>query len=193
MTIFSVLEGRLWAILTQARGADGSLGADALARSLPLDRFRAAASNASLRDPAYPREQIDRAIRLEWASVRDDNGNPSNPFNGPQLRVARLTLLVGYVQGADVAVRPFASLAGSETAASVTVNARSRALDDAERIYRALSFIPLLTGAPTLDPVPLSCFRESESVIEDLGDGRLLSSTVYRMRFQSDSGTTYDP
>lgn len=190
--VLTALETRLGDILFRARGADNSLGLDAAQRSIPADRFRPVSSDAPLRDPSYPREQFDRAARFEWLSVGDE-GNPNNPLNGPQFRRARLALVVGYAQGADVAIQPYIKLSGSETAAGAAMAARLRALSDAERIYRALAFPALLTGAPVIDPVPLSCFREGASEVEDLGDGRLLCTTVYAVRFESQSGTTYDP
>ena len=191
MTIFSVLEGRLNAILFSARGADGSLGADATARSIPLDRFRPAAGNAPLRDLAYPCEQLDRAVRLEWMGIEDAEGD-DNELDSVMLRVARLSLQVGYVQGADVAVQSFAKLIGSETAAAVTVAARARALSDAERIRRALALSDLFAYGG-LDPVPLSCDREGGAAIEDLNDGRVVCATIYRVLYQADSATNYDP
>lgn len=191
MTIFSVLESRLNAILFSARGADGSLGADATARSIPADRFRPAASNAPLRDPAYPREQFDRAVRLEWMGVEDAEGD-DNELDSVMLRTARLSLQVGYVQGADAGIRPFAVLAGSETAAAVTVAARARALSDAERIRRALALSDLFAYGG-LDPVPLSCDREGSASIEDLNDGRVVCATVYRVLYQASAATNYDP
>ena len=61
---YLTLRNRLLAIVCDARGADGSLGADALAKSIPLGRFRRAQDGAPLRDPAYPAGALDRAVRV---------------------------------------------------------------------------------------------------------------------------------
>ena len=76
---YLTLRNRLLAIVCDARGADGSLGADALAKSIPLGRFRRAQDGAPLRDPAYPAGALDRAVRVDWLSEADDEGVLPDP------------------------------------------------------------------------------------------------------------------
>jgi hypothetical protein len=181
---------RLVAILTQGRGADGSLGAEAQTCSIPADRFRLSQSNAPLRDGSQNRGALDRAIRLEWSSI-EDAGAPDNELDSVQLRWLHLSLQVAYVQAqGDVAA--FAKTIGSETAAAVIQDARKRALSDAERIRKAVTS-PFLFPYGSTDPVLLSCDREAPTTLEDLGDGIVIATTPYRVLYQANSGTTYDP
>lgn len=181
---------RLVAILTQGRGADGSLGSEAQLCSIPADRFRLALLNAPLRDPNYDRAQFDRAIRLEYLSEEDAEGS-DNELDAIQLRYLRVSIQVGYVQGAD-GLSAFVKAVGSENPNTVPQSARLRALGDAERIRKAVTS-PFLFPYDSSDPVLLSCDREGRTEIEDLGDGRLLSATVFRVLYQANSATTYDP
>ena len=180
---------RLVAILTQGRGADGSLGSEAQICSIPADRFRLTLANAPLRDPSYDRAQFDRAIRLEYLSI-EDAGAPDNELDAIQLRALRVSIQVGYIEGAD-SVGSFAKLIGSETSA-VAQTARVRALSDAERIRKAVTS-PFLFPYDSTDPVLLSCDREGATTLEDLGDGRVIAATVFRVLYQANSATTYDP
>ena len=59
---YATLEARLYDIMVNGRGVNGALGADALAKSIPVGRFRAARQNAPLRDTTYPSVDFDRAV-----------------------------------------------------------------------------------------------------------------------------------
>jgi len=180
---------RLVAILTQGRGTDGSLGAEAQTCSIPADRFRLALANAPLRDPSYDRAAFDRAVRLEYLSIEDADG-PDNELDSVQMRALYVSIQAGYIEGAD-SVGSFAKLIGSETTA-VAQTARVRALSDAERIRKAVTS-PFLFPYDSTDPVLLSCDRQGRTEVEDLGDGRVIAATVYRVLYQANSDTTYDP
>ena len=189
---FLTLESRLYAILCDARGADGSLGADATAKSIPVGRFRRALDSCPMRDATYPPEFFDRAVFVEWLSDADDNGGAiNNPLDNPHFNTARIAIANGVIYG--TAIGEFLSLAGSEVRSTVALQPRSRALNDALRCVRALACPDLLRGGTTLDPVPLSCVRDGATSVEDFGDGRLLAVTTYSLRYQADNSQNYDP
>ena len=193
--VLDALEQRLTDVLANGRGADGSLGADAQARSIPVNRFRPADAGGSLTDPQYEAGKADRAFRWTWLSVTDLTGT-RNPWDDPQPRRALVRLDVLYLAGAGAEIQPFVSVAAGtgETAAVAAVTATRRALSDAERIWRALGY-PLLTrDSPTTDPEIIGVQRAPEgSRAQELPGGRVLCSTVYVVDFQSNSSTTYDP
>lgn len=189
---FLTLESRLYAILCDARGADGSLGADALAKSIPATRFRRALDGSPLRDPSYPPDSFDRAVYIDWLSdVDDSDGGINNPLDSSQVCAARITISNGVVYGTALAA--FVAVVGSEIAATVALQPKTRALNDARRITRALACPDLLRGGTTLDPVPLACVRDGGTAIEDTGDGRVLAVTTYTLRYQLDNAVAYDP
>ena len=187
---FLTIEQRLYAIMCDARGADGSLGADALAKSIPATRFRRALDGAPMRDPTYPPDAFDRAVYVDWLGDADDV-EINNPLDAPHHCVARITVTNGVVVGTALAT--FASLVGTESAAAVVLQASSRALNDARRITRALGCPDLLRGGTTLDPAPLACVREGGTTIEDMGDGRRMAVTSYTLRYLADNTQNYDP
>jgi len=134
---YLALRNRLLAIVCDARGADGSLGADALAKSIPLGRFRRAQDGAPLRDPAYPAGALDRAVRVDWLSEADDEGG-NNPLQAPHFYAARISVTHALLYG--TALSAALSVASGETAATVALQPQERALMDARRIRRALAF-----------------------------------------------------
>lgn len=184
---FDAIETRIAAILYGGRGADGSLGSDATARSIPAGRFRWSQDGVSQRDPAIPAAERDRAYSIDWESISDSDD--SNELDGEAIRWARFTLLVSYAEGTSLA--EYAHTAGAEVAATVVSNARKRALSDAERIRRALCF-PALYGSDT-SPVIVGIDREGASTVERLTEGVLLCATTYRLILAVPMGTTFDP
>ena len=187
---FATLETRLYDIMVNGRGANGSLGTDALAKSIPVGRFRQARMNAPLRDITYPSVDFDRAVFVEWLADADDP-TINNPIDNPQHRVARVAICNAVTYGN--AVTDFLVLSGTESAATVIDQPRQRALNDSARLQRALGNPDLLRGGTVLDPVPLACVREGGTTIEDMGGGRMLASTVYALRYQMDNASAYDP
>lgn len=187
---FATLEGRLYDIMVNGRGANGSLGSDAQAKSIPVGRFRQARMNAPLRDTTYPSVDFDRAVFVEWLADADDP-TINNPVDNPQHRVARVAICNAVTYGN--AVTDFLVLSGTESAATVIDQPRQRALNDSARLQRALGNPDLLRGGTVLDPVPLACVREGGTTIEDMGGGRMLATTVYALRYQMDNATAYDP
>ena len=189
---YLTLRDRILAIVVDGRGADGALGPEATARSIPVGRFRRALDGAPLRDPSYPSSHFDRAVRLDWLGDADDAaGGINNPLDSPQHAEARVSLTHAVLYG--TALSASLSLAGAEVAASSVLQAQERALNDALRIRRALAHPDLLRGGATLDPVPLACVREGGTSLDDLGEGRMLCVTVYTLRYQSDVTANYDP
>lgn len=178
------------AILAQGRGADGSLGSPAQDRSIPSGAFRASPRNAPLADPQVGTESFDRAYRVEELSI----GDPPYAFNtlsSAQLRVLRLALDVGYVYGeASAFIHAWPS--SKESAATVIWEARQRAISDAERIKRALTFRALYQDASD-DPIIVCITRDGDTQIMDLGAGRLVARTVYAVTLQLDVTQDYDP
>lgn len=187
---YATLEGRLYDIMVNGRGANGALGADALAKSIPVGRFRQARMNAPLRDATYPSVDFDRAVFVEWLADADDP-TINNPIDSPQHREARVAICNAVTYGN--AVTDFLVLTGSEVASTVIDQPRQRALNDSARIQRALGNPDLLRGGTLLDPAPLACVREGGTTIEDLGGGRMLATTVYALRYQMDNTQNYDP
>jgi hypothetical protein len=187
---FLTLQDRLYAIMCDARGGNGALGADALAKHIPATRFRRALDGAPLRDPTYPPDAFDRAVYIDWLSDADD-GEIHNPLDGPHFCVARISIANGVVVG--TALAPFVATVGTESAATSVLHASARALNDALRISRALACPDLLRGGTALDPVPLACVRDGGTTIEDMGDGRRLAVTTYSLRYMADNATNYDP
>lgn len=186
---YLALRDRLLAIVVDARGADGSLGADALAKHIPAGRFRRAHQGAPLRDAAYPAGAFDRAVRVDWLSEADDGAN--NPLDDPHFYAARVSVTHAVVYGA--ALPAAVSPAAGETRATVALQPQERALMDARRIRRALGCPDLLRASGDTDPVPLSCVREGDTILEDLGNGRMLAVTAYTLRWQSNNANADDP
>lgn len=190
--IYGTLRGRALAIVTGARGHDGSLGPDAQEKSIPALRFRDAVAGAPLRDPTYPSESFDRAVRLDWLAEVDSEG-VNNPLDGPQIMDARVTVTHGVTYGAALAA--FVATAGSEVGADVVLLAQERALRDARRIKRALACPGLIRDSAddAAGIVPIACVREGSTTLETLGGGRMLAVTVYQYTFQTDNTSSDDP
>jgi len=188
-TAFETLRQRIFDIIVSGRGADSSLGPDALQKSIPTGRFRASTDRSPLQDPSYPATTFDRAVHLEWVSDEDDADN--NPLTSPQFMLARITISHGIYYGTGVSA--FLSAATGETRATVALTPQERGLNDALRIKRALACPDLLRGGTTIDPVPLGCTREGATSLVDLGGGRLLVVTQYALRYQTSNTTSYDP
>ena len=186
---YLTLRDRLLAIVCDARGADGSLGSDAQAKSIPVGRFRRAQDGSSLRDPSYPAGAFDRAVRVDWLSEADDGSN--NPLDGPHFYAARVSVTHAILYGS--ALSAAVSTATGETAATVALQPQERALMDARRIRRALACPDLLRASGDTDPVPLACVREGETTLEDLGNGRMLAVSMYTLRWQSNNANADDP
>lgn len=186
---YEVLRQRIIDIVVNGRGADGSLGADALQKSIPAGRFRAATDRAPLRDPSYPATTFDRAVQVDWLSDEDDGEN--NPLSSPQFMLARIAINHGIYYGAGVSA--FLSAASGETRATVALTPQERGLNDALRIKRALACPDLLRGGTAIDPVPLGITRDGQTTLQDLGGGRLLVVTFYSFRYQANNTTNYDP
>jgi hypothetical protein len=187
---YATLETRLYDIMVNGRGVNGALGSDALAKSIPVGRFRAARMNAPLRDTTYPSVDFDRAVFVEWLADADDP-TINNPLDSPQHREARVAICNAVTYGN--AVTDFLVLTSGEVAATVIDQPRQRALNDSARIQRALGNPDLLRGGTPLDPAPLACVREGGTTLEDLGSGRMLATTVYALRYQLDNTQAYDP
>lgn len=187
--LFDDVEDRIHAVLCQGRGASG-MSSDAAARSVTSGHFRRPQTDASVRDPAYPAEEFDRAVQIEWLAVGDVN-EASNEYDGVAIRVARCNLLVGYF--AAPALSGLARIIGSETAAGAVTHWRRRALGDAERIKRALCFAEIAAGTLASTVEWVGCTRDGETTLEDIGEGRALSITPLRITLAYPLATAFTP
>jgi hypothetical protein len=70
--------------------------------------------------------------------------------------------------------------------------ARERALSDAERIERALTFAGLYQESGD-DPAIVYIMRDGDTNLLDLGAGRLIARTVYVVTLQENVATNYQP
>jgi hypothetical protein len=184
------VEGRLVAVLESNRGGSG-MSADAAARAIPAGWFRRVQRGAPLRDPGLAVEAFDRAYQFEWLSIGDDP-DPANGLDSTSLRRVTFTLAVGYVYGTDFASFVHRVPSESTSQADSAPRARMRALSDAERIYRALSFNEIVTG-DGLDPAIVGIWRDGPSAVEDLGGGRLACLTPYRALILVSAAGSYAP
>lgn len=187
---FDPVKARLVAVVCGGRGADGSLGVDAQARSIPAGRFRKGLRNTPLRDPGYPKAGFDRATRWTWVDDGDEQ-DPNYEGDSPERHVTRVRLEVGYLtaKGDEHVVK----LAGGtgETAAGALADPEARAMTDARRIKRALAWHELVQGGG-LDPDIRGVHREGATTTEDLGGGRLVSTTVFVLLLRLDPASNYD-
>lgn len=187
---YEPLRQRLIDIVCNARGANGSLGTDALNKHIPLGRFRPAVDRAPLADPTYPSPMFDRAVFVDWLSDEDDE-IVNNPLDSAHFMIARLSVSHGVYYG--TATSAFITTVGSEVEATVALTPRERGLNDALRIKRALGCPDLLRGGTPIDPAPLNCVREGQTTLQDLLNGRLIVVTNYSLRYETSNSTNYDP
>lgn len=178
MALANSVRARVLAVVCEGLGADGALGPDALARSIPADEFHPAGRDTPLRGNSYAAEDFDRAVQVRWLSILDEP-EESNELDPNALRIARFEVLVGYLTASVLA--PQAQLLGSEAMEDAVAEWTDRAIDDAERIKRALCFAQLSCGA--LATARLVGFaREGSTVTDDsVGEGRGLAITTYRV------------
>lgn len=161
-------------------------------RLLPAGRFRRSADRMPLLDPAYPGQWTDRTYELAYQALADhEPGRPANPFDPAWLLDLTVNVHVGYAQGAGAAggFNPSAA-GGGESAAFAVLNARARALNDAQRIWRALN---ANWRDVTSDPILVDCRRTGAAVINDLGNGRLICTSTVTVWLQLDPANDYDP
>lgn len=187
---FDAVETRILAVVCGGRGADGSLGAEAQARSIPASRFRKPSNDASVRDPGVPAVELDRVVSVEWLSSEDDPDSLSNERDTSQLRQVRFNLLVAYVAGAGVSDFVHLASGTSETRAGAAAYPNRRALSDAERIRRALAWPSLVQGTT---PEVVQLHREGPTTLEAIDAGRIVSVTPYRATLEVNMTTTFDP
>lgn len=187
-SLLDTAETRLVAVLEGERGKTG-LGSLAAAKYIPAGWLRRSGNRAALRDPEYPIGEYDCAYELEWLAS-EDLPEPSNPFDGQLLRTVRLRINVGHLYGKGSST--FVDTGASETGSTAVLNARKRAIVFAEAVYGALS-VPDIWQDYSADPALVDCVREGPTVIEDLGGGRLLSATVFKLLLCLVGTTRYAP
>ena len=178
---------RVEAILFSALGHDGS-GSPTDQRSLgdivdPVtsatkSRFRPAAHHGWLRDVAQIGPTFDRAVETNWPRMGDTPG-PDNPYNVTRNKLVRLVVTVGYVYGP--ALSQFAYLWPNETADAVVELPSDRAQGDGERLKIALEYPGLYHLAPATDPFITGITREGDTEWVDLGMGRSVGVTIFRV------------
>ncbi len=187
--LLATVQQRLTAIVAEGRGVDGSLGADAMARSIPAGTFRVTPGNGPIDDTNLPPERYDRAFFWRWDSAFDDPTN-NNPIQTVLIEAYRVTLAVGYYTGlrADDLAKP---ITGTDSASTMVEQARYRALSDARRLKVALEY-PDLYRSVSDDPSIVGVRRET-SVISDRGNGRLVCETSLVVTIQSNNTLPYNP
>ena len=189
-------KSRLDAVLAGGRGADGSLGSDATARSIPAGRFRPTPYESPIEDMAIHGATVDRSYVWIWLGIADE-AVPNNDYNSVQIRRLRASLEIGYIYGAPAQMSAFIDTASgtTESANTAVTVARTRALSDAERIRRALCFTALTAnnGTGDIDPVVIGVTRDGESSVVDLSHGKLKSVTRYSIYINANGNTSYDP
>jgi hypothetical protein len=190
--IYLALRTRIEDIVVNGRGTSTHpINAEALAKSIPIGRFRNAVKNAPLDDRDFPAGSFDRSIRLDWLSIEDDNGGVNNPLDDPHYYLARASVSTAVVYGPEMA--PFVDPTNTELAVNSVVEAQERIFGDVHRIARALACPDLIRDPSDTDPVPLSCVREGLTTARDIGGGRMISQTVYSFRFQTNNADDNDP
>lgn len=185
--VLTAVETRLDLILRGGRGADGALGADALARSIVANNYRKALSNASLRDPSYPLNSFDRAYMIQWTGSAEVD-DPNNTTDPRVLINHTADLLVGHLAGDAHAA--MLKLLGAEVALVVTQQPTARAAGDAFKICRALTWYEL-TGADT-DPVIVRIVRGGDITHDDQFD-RILTTIPLRILLSISQTAAYTP
>lgn len=191
--LLDVPETRLLAILTGGRGADGTLGSQAQSASLAATVFRRLPQNAPAEESGVGGESVDRGLELEWADL-GDTPDSDNEQNAVQSRIARCNVRVLYALGAGASGFVYAQ--GSEVAATVALNARKRALSDAERIRRALCFPALFqdgAGDSVSDPVIYNVTRIGRASCGVIGDERLVCVSAFDVEIQYTHLGSYNP
>lgn len=146
--LVAVAQARILAILCDGRGADGSLGADAQARSIAAGTFRRV--RAPLTDSATADELFHRGLYLRWPGLLAKPAELRR--NSRTMETARLDVSVGYVQGAATAQRDLVHVAPDSTddAAAMALDPSVYAIGDGRRVRIALEWHGLLfDGADT--------------------------------------------
>lgn len=182
------LEARIVAILESARGSSG-LGADAAARYFPSGRLRRSADNYPLRDARYPGESFDRSYEIEWLASGDDP-DPENPRDGQLTERVRLNVNVGFVYGDALA--PFVATTGGEVASTAVQHVAKRALSEMRRVARALTLSDIFQAVGD-DPEIEDIRAAGDTVVADLGEGRLLGTVPLVAFVCCASASHYDP
>ena len=189
-TLLDGLMSRIDAILAEGRGADGSITPEAQVRAIPAGAFRPTPQGAPLTDARVTSEAWDRAYSM-WALSIGVGPYDNRTRQSSQFREVRVALDVGYLYG-DAAAFVHAWPGSTESPATVVYQVTQRAIGDAERISRALCFQDLYQDASD-DPVIVSIARDGDSVVTDLGAGRLTCRTIYRVTLELDVSEDYDP
>lgn len=176
------VEDRFAALLLEGAGAS---------RAIPAGRFRRAADRMSLLDPNHPGNPFDRAYELQYVALADhERDKPANPFAPAWLVDVTVNLRVGYVVGAGGTSAFAPAPSTTETAAFGVLNARARALNDAQRIWRTVN--TNFRDANT-DPALVDCRRVGQVVLDDLGNGRIVCTSTFLIWLQLDPAQDYDP
>jgi hypothetical protein len=185
------IETRIDAVMTAARGTGGGFTPLAQSLAIPTGWYRRVPGGASVRDEALELAAFDRSYSVDWTSIADDP-DPGNLYDTNALRMVRFDLVLGFLYGADHAEYIHRAPSISEPKALVLPAAKRRALSEAERVYRALSFGEIVQGTD-IDPQIVAVWRDGPSTIEDLRGGRLVCTTPYRVQIYAATAGSYAP
>lgn len=190
--LLDAVDDTIVAIMEQARGASG-LGAFAAACALPLRAYRRSPDRMAMDDPYPPGEEFDRAYEVRYDSIADMPGAaPSNPYDPQSLRELVVTLRVGLYYGADIPRFVSTWPSSTETQAYAVLNARKRALEDADRVWRAFN-CPDISRRTDTDPQLADWRRDGPVTLQDIGGGRLLYEMVLKVWIAKSNSTSYVP
>jgi len=182
---YVTLDARVRAILFEARGADGALGADALALHVPAGRYRTERDQCPLTDPSYEAEYFDGAVRLEWGAESGEN----NPLDNVQIKTARLLVHLGVAGSQAMAPWVFPLSDG----ASATLRPYPRGMGKCRRITDALECPDLVRDGTEVDPVPIGITAAGDTTPTNLGGGRMVFTTPYDFLYRVLRSNRGDP
>lgn len=182
---FAPFRARAIAVATTGYGLTG-LGSAAAARAITAGWFRMGLSFAPLDTPDAQPALVDRACSFEWLSAAD-GPDGADELDSLGLRETRFEWKTGYIYGRQNAKWVHVASGTSESRDAAVLDPRGRALHDAERFRRAFHWHELFAG------LSVDVGRDGATTLEDMRDGRLIATTVYRALLNVDVTASLDP
>ena len=134
---------------------------------------------------------FDRGYQIIWEDSEDELG-PQNPLDGTVIQSHYFTLQGGIIYGKELPAMVAVAAGTTEVAASAVITPRGRAMSDADRLMYALTFPEIYQGAGS-GVTFVGCMRVGASSFVDLGAGRALHTTRYRVIISIDRTMVHDP
>lgn len=168
--VVSLIETRLFDVLCRGRGNASEFGADALARSIPADRFRK--SKVPLNDPALSASVLDRSMYFRGWLPRSGGVGPNDSLYDWREQIYEIELCVGYHSG--IAKQDIVHTQTDESQEEAVVSWEIRAADDQRIVERALCCNALIHGDLDADGQKILTVQIiSLPRTEQLGGGKL--------------------